>query len=142
MKNKDLINTLIIKKTNSSILQFSRYFFVGGIAFILDFIFLYIFKEFIRFSYLISASLSFLIGLIVNYVMSISWIFNKEKFTWDSLIKHDFIVFIITGLLGMGLNDILMYTLTDIAMINYLFSKIIAVPVVLLWNFLSRKYFL
>jgi len=144
MKNKytELFTNLFSRKTNSNSLQLLRYIFVGGIAFVFDFLFLFFFTEFTKLGYLISAGLSFLIGLVVNYALSISWIFNKEKFTWDSLVGHDFVIFIITGLIGLGLNGILMFTLTDLIVLNYLVSKLITVPIVLFWNFLSRKYLL
>ena len=66
--------------SDNLLIQFVRYFFVGGFAFIIDFGLLYILTEYAGLHYLLSATLSFIAGLVVNYIISCIWVFNNSKF--------------------------------------------------------------
>lgn len=118
-------------------IQLLRYLVVGGIAFIVDFSILYLLVNFLGINYLIAAAISFITGLFVNYLLSISWVFNRSP---ESVLSSSFLIFLVTGLVGLGLNEVLMFLFTHVIGLDYLYSKIIAVPVVLFWNFISRKY--
>ena len=63
---------------NSTFIQFFRYTFVGGIAFLVDFGTLVLLTEVLNLHYLISAGIAFILGLTVNYLLSISWVFNNR----------------------------------------------------------------
>ena len=63
--------------SDNLLIQFVRYFFVGGFAFIIDFGLLYILTEYAGLHYLLSATLSFIAGLVVNYIISCIWVFNN-----------------------------------------------------------------
>ena len=65
--------------SDNPLIQFVRYFFVGGFAFIIDFGLLYILTEYAGLHYLLSATLSFIAGLVVNYIISCIWVFNNSK---------------------------------------------------------------
>ena len=80
-----LIDKLFRQRTDNIYLQFFRYIFVGGTAFVVDFFFLYFFSDICGIYYLISAILSFVISVIVNYLMSIKWVFNQ-----DNIDKQDY----------------------------------------------------
>ena len=136
---KSLFSPLFFGKTNKLSIQIIRYFFIGGVAFIIDFSILFFMTSLLNVNYLISAGIAFILGLIVNFALSISWIFNKGSFSWGSLAGKYFLVFIFTGLIGLGLNQFFIYAFTEFLNMNYLVSKLITVPLVLLWNFFSRK---
>ncbi len=72
------IDKLIKNQTDSTHVQFFRYIFVGGAAFIVDFVSLFIFTDVFGVYYLISAVIAFILGLIANYTLSINWVFNKR----------------------------------------------------------------
>ena len=65
-------------KTNSTLLQLFRYTFVGGFAFIVDFGTLYVLTEYFNIYYLVSAGIAFISGLIINYFLSVKWVFNNR----------------------------------------------------------------
>ncbi len=125
--NKDLFNKII------------RFSIVGGIATLIDFIFLYIFKEFLNMDVIIANTLSFIISVTYNYIASIVWVFdiNKEKNK-----KIQFILFILFSIFGLVLNNIILYILTDIFNMYYLISKVVATFIVMIFNFITRKKFL
>jgi len=136
---KKLIDLLFLKETDNWFIQLFRYCFVGGLAFIVDYGLLVLLTEVCGLHYLISATISFIAGLIVNYLLSTSWIFRKSKLEnkWA-----EFIVFAIIGVIGLGLNNLLLYLFTDIIHIHYMISKLITTGIVMIWNFGARKIIL
>lgn len=137
MKVTDLFHKLFYGSTDKLLVQFVRYFFVGGFAFIVDFGLLYILTEYAGLHYLLSATLSFIAGLLVNYIISCLWVFNGSKFK-NRLVE--FLFFAAIGVVGLALNDTLIWLFTDCIGTHYMFSKIVAAAMVYLWNFFARKY--
>jgi len=134
-----MIEVLLKTKTNNTLIQLFRYTFVGGVAFIFDFGTLFILTEYFNVYYLISAAIAFLLGLTINYFLSIIWVFEKR--TIKS--KHiEFVIFALIGILGLILNEVFIWSFTEILNIHYLFSKIISTVFVYLWNFFIRKFLL
>lgn len=132
----NLINKLLVEKTDNVFLQFFRYIFVGGTAFVVDFSLYFIFSEYCGIHYLISAILSFIISVLVNYLMSTKWVFNQQNIENRVV---EFNLFILISTIGLVFTEILLYLFTDILGIYYLFSKIIASIIVLFWNFIARR---
>lgn len=132
-----MIYKLFREKTDNIYLQFFRYIFVGGTAFVVDFFFLYFFSDICGIYYLISAVLSFIISVLVNYLMSTKWVFNQDNIENRVL---EFNLFIIISTIGLGFTEVLLYLFTDVLGLYYLVSKIISAIIVLFWNFLARRY--
>ena len=137
-----ICNVLHLKfkaKTRKLLIQIFKFAIVGGIATIIDFVFLYIFREFCHFPVLVSNTLSFCISVIYNYTASVRWVFdvNKEK---DA--KKQFVIFIIFSVIGLLINDLIMWVSVDFLHVYYLLAKIIATAVVMVFNFVTRKMFL
>ena len=137
MKVPDLFHKLFYGSTDKLLVQFVRYFFVGGFAFVVDFGLLYILTEYAGLHYLLSATLSFIAGLLVNYIISCLWVFSGSKFK-NRLVE--FLFFAAIGVVGLALNDALIWLFTDCIGTHYMFSKIVAAAMVYLWNFFARKY--
>ncbi|MCK4942512.1 MAG: GtrA family protein, partial [Candidatus Aminicenantes bacterium] len=78
MQKNNISKALMLQKTDNFIIQFFRYGFAGGAAFIVDFSLLYFLTEYLHIYYLISAALSFIPGLLVNYLLSVHWVFNNR----------------------------------------------------------------
>ena len=126
-------------KTRKLLIQIFKFGIVGGIATVIDFVFLYIFREFCHFPVLVSNTLSFCISVIYNYTASVKWVFdvNKEK---DA--KKQFIIFIVFSVIGLLLNNAIMWLTVDFLSIYYMLAKIIATVIVMVFNFVTRKIFL
>ena len=120
-------------------IQIFKFGIVGGTAFVIDFVFLYLFREFLHFPVILANTLSFCISVIYNYIASVKWVFdvNKEKNA-----KKQFIIFIIFSVIGLLLNDLIMWISVDFLSIYYLLAKIIATFIVMIFNFVTRKIFL
>jgi putative flippase GtrA len=131
-----VINRLFRDPTDDIFLQLFRYIFVGGTAFIVDFFFLYFFSDICGIYYLISAVFSFIISVLVNYVMSTKWVFNQNNIENKVL---EFNLFIVISTIGLVFTEILLFFFTDSVGLYYLISKIISAIIVLFWNFLARR---
>ena len=137
MKKIGLFQKLFYGTTDKLLVQFVRYFFVGGFAFVVDFGLLYILTEYAGLHYLLSATLSFIAGLLVNYIISCIWVFGNSKFKSRIV---EFLFFAAIGVVGLGLNDFFIWLFTDCIGTHYMFSKIVAAALVYLWNFFARFY--
>lgn len=123
-------------KTSNLQAQFFRYFVVGGGAFVVDFMVLYLLTEFAHLHYLLSASLAFLVGTAVNYSLSVTWVFDHRSV--DNRV-HEFAIFAVIGIIGLAFNAALMWFFTEQVGFHYLGSKIVAAALILLFNFGARK---
>ena len=131
-----MIGKVFRDPTDNIMIQFFRYVFVGGTAFVVDFFFLYFFSDICGIYYLVSAVFSFIISVLVNYVMSTRWVFNQDNIENKVV---EFNLFMLISTIGLVFTEILLYFFTDICGIHYLISKIISAVIVLFWNFLARR---
>jgi len=143
LKNNSINNRIaghmrnfFFNKSDKTSVQLFKYFFVGGIAYTVDFGSLFILTDLVKVHYLISAAIAFTLGLITNYSLSIVWVFSKRTLSNRRL---EFIVFSIIGLVGLGLNEVIIWFFTEWIHFHYLISKIFSTVVVFFWNFFARK---
>jgi len=130
------MRNFFFNKSDKTSVQLFKYFFVGGIAYTVDFGSLFILTDLVKVHYLISAAIAFTLGLITNYSLSIVWVFSKRTLSNRRL---EFIVFSIIGLVGLGLNEVIIWFFTEWIHFHYLISKIFSTVVVFFWNFFARK---
>lgn len=133
---KKLCYNLFIKETTNVKLQFLRYVFVGGFAAVINIGSLFIFKEVFNLQYLLANIVGFILGLVVNYMLSRVLVFSKEK-TNNQI--FEFVTYAVIGVIGLGLDTCLMWFGTSIVGIYYLLTKIISTGIVFIWNFFARK---
>jgi putative flippase GtrA len=130
------LGSLLFTKSDKTSIQLLRYIFVGGIAYAVDFGSLYFLTEVIKIHYLISAAAAFILGLLTNYMLSIFWVFATRTLTSKQM---EFLIFAIIGLVGLGLNEGIIWFFTGLVHFHYLISKVFSAIVVFSWNFIARK---
>lgn len=116
--------------------QIIRYGFVGGIAFVADYGSLYALTEWCGVQYLLSAAFAFIIGLTINYLLS-NWIVFSTHRLQNRWIE--FAIFAIIGIIGLGLNEAIMFVCCEKIGMHYMIAKLISTALVFLWNFFVRK---
>lgn len=117
--------------------QIFRFIIIGCSTAFIDFMTLFILTDFFYVNYLISAAIGFMIGSSINYILSIKLIFLRGKFSSYTL---EFSVFMAFTLLGLLFNQLIMYLCTEILFWIYFYSKVVAIIVVTLFNFLTKKH--
>ncbi len=111
----------------------------SAFAFSIDFGILTFFVEIVHLHYLISATIGFIVGTTITYLLSILWIFPRRSLSNQQM---EYGLYLSIGVVGIGLNLLLMWIFTDLIGVFYMLSRIIAGTTVFFWNFLSRKYLL
>ncbi|HEX8762457.1 MAG TPA: GtrA family protein [Candidatus Saccharimonadales bacterium] len=129
---------LLVAPTSHGGVQFIRYGLVAGIAFIVDFGLLYVFTSHLHWFYLLSATSSFAISVVVNYLLSTAWVFAKRNKRQRTL---EITIFIAICTVALGLNDMFMWLFTSVIGMHYLYSKLITVAIVFFWSFGARRIF-
>ena len=125
-----------MKKLISQIFKFG---IVGGSAFVIVYGIMIALTEVVGINYLISSGISFAVSVIYNYILSVRWVFEVEK-NGDK--RKEFIVFIVLSLIGLALNQLLMWVTVSGIHIFYMVAKILVTVVVMIYNFITRKLFL
>lgn len=120
--------------------QFLGFSIIGVIATLIDFLVLTALTSGLHIHYLTSAAIAFIIATIFNYLASMRYIFTSR---YSKQERHkEILLFVTLSLIGLGLNQVLMWLLVEFAHIFYLLAKIFATGIVMLWNFISRKVWL
>lgn len=133
------IGEAVFPPSDNVLEQFVRYLVVGGLAFVVDVGLLFLITELLGVHYLVSATVAFSAGLTTNYILSIFWVFSTRRIANANI---EFAIFALVGVIGLGLNDLILWVVTDLGGLHYLLSKLFAAAAVLFWNFLARKLLL
>lgn len=129
----------VSEKTEKLLVQIFNFGIVGVIATLIDFVFLYLFKEYCNLNVVLANSLSFVISVVYNYWASLMFVFNVNK---EKSQRRNFIFFIVGSLVGLLISDGIIWLLTELIFIHYLIAKVFATIVVMVFNFVTRKKFL
>ena len=121
------------------IAQFMKFGVVGVIAFFIDYGLLAFCTEILGINYLISATIGFTVSVIFNYLASMRYVFTHKE---DMSRRREFVIFVILSIIGLIINNALMWAGVEVLHVHYLIVKIFATAVVMVWNFVTRKIFL
>lgn len=121
------------------IAQIMKFGVVGVIAFVIDYGLMVLLTEVFGVNYLVSATISFTVSVIFNYLASMRYVFRHKE---GMSRRKEFIIFVVLSVIGLGLNDLLMWLGTGLLGISYLITKLVATFIVMVWNFVTRKKFL
>ena len=125
------------------IFEFLRYVIVGGLAFVADFGALVAAQELVLGTFTwgvyVSTVVGFVVGLAVNYTLSLLFVFTQAKDKSKGRTVGAFVVFGIIGLLGLGWTELGMWLGIEMLGWNYMIVKVLVTGAVLVWNYLGRK---
>lgn len=130
---------LIIRKTDSFFIQFIRYFGVSGICLLVDAGILFVLTKYAGINYLISTFIGYTVGLVLNYILSVTWVFKTKRLANKPM---EFGIFVVIGLIGMAINQGVMWICTDLIGLYFMLSRLISAAIGHTWKFFARKYIL
>lgn len=119
--------------------QLFRFGIVGGIAFLIDYSVLFICTEYLGIYYLISSFISFTVSTVFNYIASVRWVFDVDQ---KKSQRRNFVLFIVFSVIGLGINQCIMWFGVEKLDLYYMIVKIGATAIVMVFNFVTRKMFL
>jgi len=119
--------------------QIVRFGVVGVIAFVIDYGVLLLLTEVAGIHYLASSAVAFVVSVIFNYILSITFVFETDQ---NQSKGTQFSLFALMSAGGLGINQLMMWLLSDVMFIPYQLSKFLATAVVMVYNFITRKLFL
>lgn len=147
--------TEIMKKLMAQIAKFGV---VGVICFFIDFgVYTVLnivfraasFDQICSWYYLISQFFSFIISMVVNYILSFKYVFKRRD---DMSKRREFMIFFILSVIGLMINEIVLYIGMDFVYEKWTWLhnamgtglaetlfKCFATGVVMVYNFISRK---
>lgn len=149
-----------IEKHRKLIMEILRFLLVGGIATLIDFAIYELFRFVLLknvsdpLNLIIATSLGFIMGNIVNYILSILFVFKGAKDDKETQTIKAFLIFTLIGVIGLGIkvgvqtggNYLVnsMFDLTEAFWIWALdtFVYCVATLIVLIWNYIGRKLFI
>lgn len=120
------------------IMQLIKFGVVGVIAALIDVGVLVVLKEFFNVDVLLSSAVSFCVSVTVNYILSMTFVFKSKK---QNKFK-EFVLFVLLSIGGLCLNQIILWTGVKFTSIHYLAVKFLAMIIVPIYNFVTRKIFL
>ena len=130
----------LLNKAN--IKQFISYFFVGGVAAIVEWVMFFIFANVLQINYFVSTVIAFIFSTTANWILGRIPTFKDNNTYKDKKAKEAFLVFIVSAI-GLLFNLILMYLFVTVmgfdSSLGKTLSKIAATGIVFIWNFLIRK---
>lgn len=119
-------------------LQLIKFGIVGVIAAVVDVGVLVSLKELLLMDVLVASAISFCVSVTVNYILSMSFVFKGKN---QNKLK-EFIIFVILSVGGLGLNQLILWVGVNFTSLYYLVVKFLAMVIVPVYNFITRKIFL
>ena len=116
-------------------IRFIRFGIVGCSGMIVDFGVTWICKEKLRWNKYLSNSLGFVLAATNNYVWNRLWTFESES----EAVVREYFSFVVIAIIGLALNNLIVYLLHERLRLNFYLSKLIAIGCVTIWNF-SMNY--
>ncbi len=139
-----------MKKLFAQIIKFGA---VGFLCFFIDYAIMVGLTEFAGIPSLISSGCSYTVSTVVNYILSVTVVFDADK---EANKMVQFVVFVVLSLIGLGINQLCMWggtawleqlmeqsrLLAGYSRYAYMVVKIFATAVVMVYNFITRKIFI
>ena len=114
------------------------YFLVGGASACVDIGLFLLFAKGFGLPYLRVAAASFVIATLVNYFLSVRFVFaSGQRFgrRWEIAM-----VYLVSGV-GLALNQGILFLCVEVVHLGLLLSKLTATGMVFSWNYLARRFF-
>jgi putative flippase GtrA len=126
---------VLLQRTNYK--QFIKYFFVGGICALIEWLAFWLTFYIGKLNYSLCVIIAFILATGVNYILAVAFVFSATGKGNKRTLFETYMV----SAVGLLLNLLLMYLLFQLARLSAIFAKILATGIVFFWNYLSRSFF-
>lgn len=140
--------------------QIMKFGVVGVVCFLIDFAITMVVSSLLRSAAgletgtaaLIGAFFGFTISVIINYILSMKYVFTRKE---EMDRRKEFVIFTILSLIGLLIHEVIIMLCIDVIYENWIWlkswlsptlatagAKIFATGIVMVYNFITRKKFL
>ncbi len=152
-----------VKQTKQQLFwEIFRFLLVGGIATVADYAAFYLFRNWLLpaglvgniLSLIIATALGFVVGLLVNWVLSVKFVYRQVRNEEEARSKKSFVIFTVIGVMGLAITELgvllLVHLLPEITLLGRTefllpwdewIAKVVMTCVVLVFNYVGRKLF-
>ncbi|TPE43864.1 GtrA family protein [Pontibacter mangrovi] len=120
------------ESVQSLFFKFFKFGVVGFSGLVLDFGLTFLAKERLGWNKYVANSLGFLVASASNFYLNRIWTFHSA----DPEIGWQYSKFLAAAVVGLLLNNLIIYLLTNRANLNFYVAKFCAIVLVFFWNFL------
>ena len=121
----------------SFIITIFKFSLSGVLGVSINFLITFILKDKLNLNKYVSNITGLSIALFVNFLCNKYWTYGN----YNTTISNEIIKFIIVILISAILNHFVVYYFNSVKNIRFYYSKIIAVIVLFIWNFIMHTYF-
>ncbi len=116
-----------------------RFIVSGGIATGVNLVLIFILTEYVHLWYLLSATLAFFSAFLISFFLQKFWTFNDPS---KDKIRRQAFLFLATIIIGVGVNDLVVYSLVEYVNVHYLVAQIIGAAFIACANFIIYQRFI
>ena len=117
-------------------LQVTRFLIVGVVSFLIEFLLFIFFIDVLDIKYTHANLPSMAIAILCNYFLTRWYVFESIKYN----ARTTFVLFLTFTLMGVLLNQFLLWFMVEQMFFHVKLSKVIAVALVAVFNFFTKKY--
>ncbi len=118
--------------------QAIRYGAAAFSGFAADYLMLLLLKEALHLHYLVAVPIAFVVGVAVNYLVGVFFVFTQSKLKRGVEIA----LFLGVSLAALAVTEGCMFLLTDALFVDYRVSRVLAGAATYVFNFLMRRWVL
>ncbi len=122
--------------TEAFLYKFLKFVLVGFSGLFVDYGFTFLCKEILKIQKFISNSIGFTIAASTNYILNRIWTFHST----DPNIGAEYTEFLIISIIGLGINNFILWIILKKFKWNFYVCKLFAIGVVTIWNFLANAF--
>ena len=119
------------------IYKFLKFCVVGFSGVFIDFGITFLCKEKVRLNKYLSNAAGFVTAATSNYILNRIWTFQSS----NEQVATEYGTFMLVSVIGLGINSLVLYLLNEKMRWNFYVSKIFAIGVTTIWNFLANMVF-
>jgi putative flippase GtrA len=117
--------------------KFIKFGVVGFSGVFVDFGVTWLLKEQLKVNQYVANTCGFLCAVVSNFILNRLWTFQDS----NPDVMMQFGKFLVLSLVGLGLNNLFIYWLTEKYKTNFYAAKLLATGVVMVWNFWANSRF-
>jgi putative flippase GtrA len=115
-------------------LKFIKFCIVGFSGLLIDLSITWFLKEKVKINKFVANSIGFSFAVTTNFMLNRWWTFSSHEIN----IEVQYLSFLLVSLIGLLLNNLIIYILIKKKNLNFYIAKLMAIAFVTIWNFIAN----